>query len=65
MTTTKFWAIKYVKKWGSGFYTGTYLKRVDAIEDHVKQIGVPWKKMYKSGDRVVRVIVTDEHGVAP
>ena len=59
MTAETVWAIKHTREW-QGFYSGTYLLRKDAIEDHVRQIGGTWKQHYRKGDRAVRVTVTDE-----
>jgi hypothetical protein len=51
------WAIAYTRSWGSGIYTGTFLTRKQAINSHEKYIGESWKRMYRRGDRAVRVRV--------
>lgn len=54
------WAIHGVH----GFYTGTWLRRKDAIEQHTTDLGMPWWKCVKNGDIVIRVtIIAAEHRV--
>jgi len=60
------WAIKNNS---FGFYTGTWLRRKDAIKSHIKQIGLypgryasrdaAWRYCRKKGDRVVRVTLIE------
>jgi len=48
-----FWAItgKY------GLYTGTWLKRIEAIAAHSDVLGKSWRKCYQAGDRAIKVKV--------
>ncbi len=52
------WMIKHTFG-GVGFYYGTFRTRKEAINEHERQTGKPWKYWYRKGDRVVRVTVTD------
>lgn len=62
-----FWAVKY----SGGFYTGTWLTRIEAIQEHIEAFTgyserghrlsrdqrVEWEKRKAAGDRAVKVAV--------
>jgi hypothetical protein len=56
--TETMWAIKHIGN--NRFYYGTYSTRQEAIRDHVKALGRPWKESYRRGCRAVRVSVTEQ-----
>jgi hypothetical protein len=49
-----FWAIRG----RLGYYTGTWLTRRDAICEHTRLLGKPWRRCYRDGDRAMWVRLT-------
>lgn len=40
-----------------GLYTGTWLRRSDAIRQHTRTVGRTWNECRKQGDEAVRVVM--------
>ena len=41
-----------------GFYVDTRLSRQDMIDKHTSDLGMTWDECKKTGDKVIRVVIT-------